>query len=425
MMRLAIFVLSFWSVMLDGFDIVLMAFAAPAVSREWNLSSEQIGFLLSAALVGMMLGAMFLGSLADRFGRRVVVALALMVAGITTVGGGLVSDVGTLMLMRFLAGLGLGALLAALPTYVVEFSVEKYKSIAVAILMAGSSLGSVLGGLVSSIFIAEYGWRPLFIGSGIVTLVTGLVCLLLPESVDYLASSGRRNALQSINRTRRLLGESPLPQLPAVAAVDSRYGGGVRALLAPALRRFTLTAWVTFFLGFATAYFLSAWTTQLLFSAGMSERAAINGAVVLTLGGMVGALIVGWLTRYWALRLIIATAFAIGGVLLLLLAGVVGQGVGGTVIWLLLVLTGMTINGAFTNLYTVALVGYPAQVRSTGLGYCVGLGRSGAVASPTIAGFLLGQGLAIPDVMMVFALPILLAALLAALLKPPVSAPAG
>jgi len=413
--QLLILVVCFLAAMIDGFDIMLVPFTAPAISADWQVSSQQIGLLFSAGLLGMALGSMLLGSLADLYGRRPVISVAMLAAGLATSATVFATDIVQVIGLRALAGVGLGILVATLPTMVGEFSPARYRTLSISILVTGISVGGVAGGLIVAAVIAESGWRSIFLYAGLLTSAGSILFyLLVPESMAFLAKRRPAIALEAINRTLRSLRHPPLSALPTgdSAAPES---ASVVSLLAPARRTTTLLAWTTFLLAFANLYFVSSWMPNILVGGGLSQEAAIRGTVFITLGGIAGTLLIGWLSRWWTLSRWIALFFGLGALLLLLFSALQMDFAAVPTLALLFTLfaLGVTINGGNANLYGLAVIVYPVQIRSTGLGWCAGLGRLGAVLSTMVAGLLLGIGVTTGQLFIGFAVAALLAALCA------------
>lgn len=419
-MQAVILLLCFIAYVLDGFDVAVISFTAPAISKDWAVSAGQLGIVFSAGVLGMTLGAMFLASLADLYGRRLVVALMLLMAGVTTVGVAYCTSVAQLIALRFVSGLGLGALMAALAPLVGEYSPRRHRTLILALVFSAGPLGPVIGGLLAAPMIAEHGWQTIFLVAGWLTIGIGvLLYTVVPESMAFIIRRRPDGALQRINRILRYIGQPQIDALPSRDARGPQESASVLSLLVPARRSSTLLLWATFFLAFATVYFFTSWLPQMLVGVGFPQDQAIRGAVTVALGSVIGTTLFGALAKRWPLNRIVSAAFVVGGAAaaclgaMLLKPGVLPP----VAIWLTLFLIGITIMGGFTNLYTIALTLYPAQVRSTGLGWAAGLGRGGAVLSPAIAGFLIGAGVSAPLLSACFALPILLSAAGAAWLR--------
>jgi MFS transporter, AAHS family, 4-hydroxybenzoate transporter len=404
--------------MLEGFDILIISFTAPAIIQDWSVGPQKMGVVFSTGLLGMALGSMFLASIADIHGRRIVVTVCLLIAGITTFVVQYANNIDQLIILRFIAGLALGTLLSALPTLTGEFSPAKYRNVMIATLLAGTSLGTVLGGLITSAVISEFGWKAIFAGAGLLTMLTGaLFYIVVPESLAFIVKRRPDVAPELINRSLRFMGHPPLDNLPVMT--DTKVESAkLASLLTPARKFTTLLAWSAFFLSYCTIYFLTSWLPKILVDSGMSQEQGIQGTVILTLGATIGAVVLAWLSRRWKLNMVVATAFITGAVLMAFFGLQVSElgSISTISLWMMLFAIGVLVLGAFNNLYAIALAVYPAQVRSTGLGWCIGLGRVGAVISPAVAGILIGWGISMSQIVLYFAIPAAIAAICARLI---------
>lgn len=399
--------------MIEGFDIVVIAYAAPAITQDWGVPAEKMGIVLSAGVLGMTLGAMFLSPLADRFGRRLSVSGSLLVAGLATAGIVLCSTVAELVILRAIAGLALGLLVASLTPLMGEFSPAKHRVLVISVMVAGASVGAVTGGFITAALIASLGWQAIFFYAGLTTIVLAVTTfLLIPESIAFTLKRHPATALDRINRTLKFLGQPAVDTLPEVSQSESQEKASVVSLLSPARRTATLLIWSAFFTGFVVVYFVSSWMPQVLANAGLSQEKAIQGTATIPLGSIFGTMLMGYLAKKVPLNRLIAGGF-VAGTLCIFAIGSLTTDIAavpyGLVVCLLL-LIGITLMGAFSNLYNIALAIYPAQVRSTGLGWAAGLGRAGAVISPLLAGLLMGLHFSMPVLFVIFAIPALVSA---------------
>jgi benzoate transport len=394
--------------MIEGFDIVIISYTAPAISEDLAVSPGELGIVFSAGVFGMAFGAMLLGGLSDRVGRKTVVSTALLVAGLGTLAVAYSASVTQLVVWRVIAGLALGALVATLPALVGEFSPLKYRTLVIAVLLAAANFGGFAGGLIVAEIIVDAGWRAIFMYTGGLTIATAVVVqLLVPESIAFVIQRGRERVLEKVNRTLAYVGQSAVAELPQVAEARKREPATVKSLLTHGRGRTTLLLWSAFFLAFLTVYFISSWMPKVLTGAGLSQQAAIQGTTALPAGAIFGNILIGWLATWWPLKRILIGAFILGGICMAVLSGV-HQSLASMpfyLIWLMLLVTGSAMFGAFGNLYNVAMIVYPVQVRGTGLGWAAGLGRAGAVLSPSLAGVMMAAGFSIPSLFFYFALP--------------------
>ncbi len=403
--------------MLDGFDITAMAVAVNAIGEEMALREDKLGLVFSFALAGMMMGAMFLAALSDVFGRRRVVISSVFVVGATVLATAFAHHLWELIVLRFISGLGAGAMLASQATLAAEYSSIKFRALSVTVVTAGYPLGAMLTGLIASQMVPEYGWRSIFLLGGGLTLGLGLVALLLiPESLQYLFEKRPANALARVNRILVKLKREPLAELPIVeidvTSPNSSGGivGNMLKLLAPEHRRVTLNLWLTFFMCFCTLYFLMSWIPKLVINAGLSEQTGNYAFSLFNMGGVLGIFSLGSFSTRWKLSNLVSF-FLITSAL-----GMVFFALAPTREVLLLVLIfviGLTQQGGFTGLYAVAAKIYPTDIRSTGIGWAIGLGRFGAVIGPGIAGVMIASGVTMAANFYIFALPMVLGGMLA------------
>ncbi|WP_339530006.1 MFS transporter [Pseudomonas mucidolens] len=376
--------------MIDGFDVLVMAFTAASVSAEWSLSGAQIGLLLSAGLFGMAAGSLFIAPWADRFGRRPLILFCLGISGLGMLLSALSQTPVQLALLRGLTGLGIGGILASSNVIASEYASKRWRGLAVSLQSTGYALGATLGGLLAVWLLTHWGWRSVFLFGGVVTLVViPLVLLWLPESLDFLLARRPANALARINRLARRLGQPALAQMPAAVLKQPGAASGFGELLAPAMRRTTLLIWLLFFLVMFGFYFVMSWTPKLLVAAGLSAQQGITGGVLLSVGGIFGAALIGGLASRWPLTRVLSLFMLITAGLLVLF---VGSGSSIAAALGLGLLIGLFSNGCVAGLYALSPVVYDASVRATGVGWGIGIGRIGAIISPTVAGFLLDDG---------------------------------
>ena len=414
LMQWVILLLCMIASMIDGFDIVIIAYSAPAISQDWGISAKALGVVLSAGLLGMTVGAMLLSWVADRYGRCKVTSLALFVAGLATAAVIYTDTVTELVVLRLIAGLALGVLVAALPTLVGEFSPRRHRTLIVSTLIAAASAGAVIGGLICAALIADHGWQSIFLYAGVLSLVLSvLIQLVIPESIAFTIKRKPEGVLEKINRTLVQIGQAPIEQLPPVSAAASQESATVLSLLTPARRATTLLSWTAFFFGFVVVYFLSSWMPQILVKAGMTQAQAIQATAVIPFGSIIGTVLIGWLAKWRQLGRLIAIAFVIGALCIFAFSSILHDlaSLSVAMIWTMLFMIGVSLMGAFSNLYALALTVYPVQIRSTGVGWSAGLGRAGAVISPTIAGVMIGMGVSMPSLFLYFAIPAFVSAL--------------
>jgi MFS transporter, AAHS family, vanillate permease len=396
-------------IMLDGFDVLVMAFTAAPISAEWKLSGAELGFLFSAGLFGMAAGSLFLAPWADRFGRQPIILLCLLLISAGMLASAMAQNGVQLGVLRAVTGVGIGGMLASVGVITAEYSSRKWRSTAIALQATGYPIGATIGGTIAAVLLGAYGWRSVFVFGGLATGAMTLVVLWrLPESVDFLIAKRPPKALQKLNALLKQMRRPELTQLPAPPVHEAAVArsGSFAGLFAPGLLGSTVLIWISFFLLMFSFYFALSWTPKLLVSAGLSTQQGVTGGVLMNIGGIVGGsmfgilaarLELGWLTA--SSMLLTACAMAAFGYFTsdLTLAFITAFGIG------------TFIFGSMAGLYSFAPIVYSAAVRTTGMGWAIGIGRIGAILAPIIAGVLLDRGWSPPHLYYAFALPLLIA----------------
>lgn len=401
--------------MLDGFDITAMAVVAGSVAGDLGLTADRLGWVFSFALLGMMVGAMLLAPVSDIVGRRKIIIVSVTLVGVSILLTANATTLTEFIVLRFLSGVGAGAMLACQATLAAEYSPEKYRALSVAAVTSGYPLGAMLTSVAAGMIMPEYGWRGMFWFGGGVTLVMGLVAwLLIPESLKYLFERRPANALERVNKILRKLDKATLTELPQVITGQRSTSPGLVAtmsrLLAKEHVKTTLTLWSTFFLCFATLYFLLSWIPKLMEDAGYGFDVGRRAFFLFNLGGVIGIYLLGLMSIRWKLTNLIFVLLFLSAV------GMVIFAMAPTRLSLLLGIifaVGLLQQGGFTGLYGAAAKAYPTEIRSTGIGWAVGLGRSGAVAGPAAAGYLIAAGLDMSANFIIFAVPMAIGGIIA------------
>lgn len=395
---------------LDGMDLLIMSYVAPAMAADWNIGLATLGVVFSAGLAGMMVGCVVVAPFADTWGRRPTVLMALALMTIGAVGSGLANDLVIFSGMRALTGIGIGTLLASVAALVSEYGPAKHRSLAMGIFQAGYPVGAVATGLVSMITIPTYGWKATLIGAGVISaLLLPIVWVLLPESVSFLETRQPSNALARSNKLRQRMA------WPQLAALTPREDVGSlpkpRDLLSHDLWRSTITLWFATFLSFAVLYFVTSWIPKLAVEGGLSQSKALWAGSIFNFGGAIGGLLIGWLAIKRPIGRLIAIFFVACAGLMMIFA----QAMPLALVLLTAFALGLTLQGGFTGFYSLSAQLYPARVRGAGIGWAVGIGRGGAIIGPMAGGALLAANLPLWITFACFAVPLVLAGYLARL----------
>lgn len=371
---------------LDGFDTTAIGYVAPSLAKEWGLTKGALGPVFSAGLFGLMIGALLFGPLADRIGRKKIIIFSTLAFGIGALVTAFAKDVNTLLAIRFLTGLGLGGAMPNTIALTSEFSPQRRRATMVMAMFCGFSLGAALGGFLAAGLIPHFGWRSVFIVGGVAPLLlVPMLALKLPESVRFLALTGRADA-----RVAQLLGRIN-PR--AVVAAATRFvvhepelvGMPVLHLFRAGRTLVTLLLWVVFFMSLLDLYFLSNWLPTVLndLGASVSEAAAIGS--MLQVGGVVATFALGYIIDRFSFRalalLYFIAVFAVGAI------GQLGHSV--ALVSMAIFVAGFCIVGGQIAANALAAGFYPTSVRASGVGWALGIGRVGSIVGPLVGGALL------------------------------------
>ena len=404
--------------MLDGYDVLVMSFAAASVASDWQLDPASLGLLLSAGLVGMGLGSIVLGSLADALGRKRLVHICLGTVTIGMVLSAYAQSQLQLLALRFVTGVGIGGMLATLTALVSEYSNDKRRGICMGLLQSGYPLGALLGGMVAAQIIQLADWRSLFLfGGGLSAVLLPLVVIRLPESLDFLSRSGL--SVEG-NMKGRLLERFDLsePHHSMVEVMDQGVGSWRSCFTPSEVRINTLLLWSCYLTLMFSFYFVVSWTPKLLVDAGLSTSQGISAGAILQAGGLIGGLVIGFLGSRYAVNKLTAWFFSLSVVLILVYGWADAEL---TTLMILAAMMGFFLIGAMIGLYTIGPALYDSKSRVTGVGLAIGVGRLGAIAAPFAGGLLLEAGLDVSLIYAVFAAPLVLAAFAARSISLPMS----
>ena len=391
---------------LDGFDLGLLGFVVPAISADWGLPPSSFGFALSASLIGVAFGSAIAGWMGDRFGRRTTLLWMFVIGAIGSLLTAFATDLTTLSAFRFITGFGMGGTIPNVISLVNEFSPKRRRPFLVVLVYSMAAVGSVFASLIAAPLIGRFGWESMFVVGGVLPLAIGAVAFfLLPESVRFLIASGRDPA-RAAGLLQRLSGRSAEDELlrraltvqqgAAAAAVPSTQ------LFAGWLQWVTPMLWVVFIGTQALVFFNSSWLPTLLKQGGFSIDVAIYATGLFHFGSVIGGLITSWLASRVPLSRLLALLYLFATISLLLL----GSGVRSDLAaYTLAFLVGFTVVGASFCLGAFTSTCYPDALRARGVGWGLGIGRIGSIASPLLGGAAIAAGMSVDSIISTLALP--------------------
>jgi AAHS family 4-hydroxybenzoate transporter-like MFS transporter len=410
-LQIGAMVVCFIVVALDGFDTQSIAFVAPSLREAWDVSPEMFGPLFGAGLLGTLIGSVALGSVADRFGRKPMLILSTALFGIMTLACASAASIEQLGLYRFIAGLGLGGAIPNILALISEYAPKSIRSTAIVLTFAGFPIGAVLGGMGSARLIPAFGWESVFVVGGALPLIMLIfIAAFVPESARYLAARpARREKLNSIlRRAEPSLDEQ---QLAAVSMPSENHSSvPVGDLFRHGRASWTVLLWCLTFTNLLLAYFLVNWIPLLLEGTGMDRHDAIMGVVVLNLGGVIGSFLIGRISDKKGPFVALATAYLLGAFCVAAVGLMIDSAV--STLMMLFFVVGFCVFGAQLNLSAISAIYYPIYMRSTGIGWNMGIGRFGSVVGPTVGGALIAIGFSQGEMFLSAAVPAVIAGII-------------
>jgi len=394
---------------LDGFDVLAIAYTAPSIAHEWNLTSSDLGIVFSAGPLGMCVGAALIMPIADRLGRRPVALASLLILIVGSLACAFTSDLAGLAMLRVLTGIGIGSALSSVNVITAEYSSDRRRSLAITLMTIGYPAGATLGGFLSIYLISTYDWRSVYVfGALVAALLLVLAFFFIPESIEYLISRRPKNALARANTIISRMGHSPIGELPVHEGPDEAPDTSLLTIFrGPYLTR-TIAASAAQCGVLFTAYFMLNWTPKLLTELGFSLAGGISGSLMMSLAGVVGCIVYGFTANKFGPRLL-GGIFMVGLFVSTASFGVVPSSTAALLVAVLL--TGFCLFTSATALYVVVPAAFPSSVRATGTGFSIGIGRVGSISAPLVAGLLIGGGWSRAAYCTALAVPALVAAI--------------
>lgn len=394
-----VFALCTLLMIVDGYDMISYGSVVQTLMVEWEMTAQQGGYLGAAALVGMLIGGMFVAPLADRFGRKNLLLGCLIASATFSLGCALSFNFETLFLARTLVGVALGAMVPNFVAMTGEFAPQRIRSFAVCFVCSVYSIGGIIAGLLGIFLIPNFGWNSVFWVSVSFIILAPVVWKLMPESPMFLSKlPARRAEFENIisrispnTDPRRVVAvEQPKEQSTPIVEIF-RKGNALNTLL----------IWVVFLMTMLLSYGLNTWLPSLMTSAGYSLGSGLFNLVVLNIGGFLGAVLGGYLADRFNIKTVILAYFVVATVSLASLALTQNS----ILVNILLIFAGATTVGTLSVIHALAAEYYPSAIRSTGIGWAAGIGRIGAIAGPVLGGALLGLALPFSQNFLFVAIP--------------------
>lgn len=398
--------LIFLVMLTDGYDQLAVGFAAPSMLPALHIDRSSLGAIISAALLGMLVGAPVFGWIGDRFGRRVTLISGVFIYGITTLLTAAVQTEAELLILRFITGIGLSGVVANAIALITEFAPKRVRATMVVLAQIGLTIGFMLPAVVSGVAEASYGWRFYFIAGGVTPLLIGVALLFgLPESLKFMVVA-KRPTRQILRGLKAL---DPSIEIASDATFSVSDTGNVEAgrsraagLFQDGLLWITPIIWILYNTFLAVNYFLHGWMPILFRGEGLSITETAVAAAMFDVGGVVGALVASRLVDRYGIAVIVALFLAACPIVGMI--GFIGHSVYllGAMIFLAgFCLVGITLG---TNAFTGTI--YPTEIRANGVGWAIGIGRFGSMMGPLVGGWLIGMKLPIGQLFLALVVPL-------------------
>lgn len=416
----------FLVVMLDGFDTAAIGFIAPDIRSHWQLTAGDLAPLFGAGLLGLTAGALLCGPLSDRFGRKRVIEFCVALFGLFSLLSAFSPDLETLVILRFLTGLGLGGAMPNTITMTSEYLPARRRGALVTLMFCGFTLGSALGGVVSAQLVPLIGWHGILVLGGVLPLMLAVALVpLLPESPRWQI---RRQLPQAViaRTVGAITGERYNDAHFWLDEPAAGAKGSIRQLFAGRQLPITLMLWVVFFMSLLIIYLLSSWMPTLLNHRGIDLQHASWVTAAFQIGGTFGALLLGVLMDRFNPYRVLALSYGLGAVCIVMI------GLSENGLWLMALAifgTGIGISGSQVGLNALTATLYPTQSRATGVSWSNAVGRCGAIVGSLSGGVMMAMNFSFDTLFFVIAVPAVVSAVMLILLtlavRNPTSVPAA
>ena len=379
-----VFILCALCLIIDGFDVQAMGYVAPALVPDWKIDRSALGPVFSAANFGVLIGSLVFSTIADKIGRRPVLVGATLFFAVMTIATAYAQNIDQLFWLRLVAGIGMGCIIPNATALVGEFSPAARRVTLMMTITVGFTAGAALGGFVAAWMIPLWGWRSVFLFGGLVPLVIGLAMVVsLPESLQFLAVRRRRLDLLAKWLTKL----DPTIRVDAstqyIANEESRGGVPFVHLFRDGRGLVTVLLWVINFMNLLNLYSLANWLPTVVAGMGYDTRTAVLVGTILQVGGTIGTFGLAWLIARGGFVPMLAATFAVATVSIFLIGS---PGISLTLLFVIVFIAGWCVVGGQPGMNALAATFYPTYLRTTGVGFALGIGRIGAIVGPYIGG---------------------------------------
>jgi AAHS family 4-hydroxybenzoate transporter-like MFS transporter len=371
----------------DGYDVNSIGVTVPSLTHAWSLPGPAFTQAFLWSSIGIMVGALSAGPLGDRVGRKPLLLASLTIFGLASLLSAFAGSLFVLSILRFFTGMGIGGAFPGAATLTGDYAPHRLRATMIMVTFTGAPIGGFLCGQLAGLLLPKFGWPSIFLVGGVVPLLMVLaLALWLPESPRFLAAKGRLSP-----RETALLRRLDIKPGDAAAGLDLARGNPIKMLFGKGYGLQSVLLWVIFFCSLMNLFLFVYWLPEVLHLTGMTPAEAARATSFRELGAILAVLYLGLsidrfgperaLALHYAAGVVFIAAIALVAMPYLLLA-------------IVIFFSGMTIIGSQTGANATCGKLYPARMRTSGLGWALGIGRLGGIAAPVLGGYLLSLGMA-------------------------------
>ncbi len=410
-----VFILCLLIAIFDGFDTQAVAFTGPALIQAFNLGPGALGPVMAAGTAGMVLGAMFLGLLGDKLGRRPIILLGVALFGVASLATAFATSTDQIIILRFIAGLGMGGVTPNVLSLAAEYGPSRMRGTIMTVVLLGLPAGAILGGLLAAQMLPVIGWEGIYVVGGVAPLALLIVLFfILPESMQYLANDKKRDNTEKIRKLINRIAQQPIMNAVNFTVPEPEVKSGISSLFTAGLARNTIAIWTIYLFNWVAWFMLLSWLPTVLRTAGLSDGNAPMGTVTVNAVFILCAIPLAILLPKVNTKLLLFIMFIFG---ILLSVGLAYSGTNWTWVFILAGAGGLGIGGQQIVLNYMVAQSYPTSLRATATGWAIAIGRIGAIVGSASGGWVL-ESFGISGYYLSLALPLAIATIALLILKP-------
>src|SRR5437588_4002739 len=375
----------------DGYDINSIGVAVPSLTHLWNLPGPAFTQAFLWSSIGIMVGALSAGPIGDRVGRKPLLLVSLTIFGLASIASGLVGSLGMLSVTRFFTGIGIGAAFPGAASLTGDYAPQRRRALMIMASFTGAPLGGFLCGQLAGVLLPNFGWPSVFFVGGVVPLVmVAVLAVWLPESPRFLATKASLSP-----REAALLQRLDIRPGQSAATVDLASGNPIKMLFGEGYALQTVLLWIVFFCSLMNLFLFAYWMPEVLHLGGMTPAEAARASSYRDLGAILAVLYLGLLIDKHGPERALALHYAAG---IVFIGAIAMFAMPYALLAIVIFFSGMTIIGSQTGANATARALYPARMRTSGIGWALGIGRLGGIAAPVLGGYLLSLGMHPPQI---------------------------